>query len=55
MGHSVKVAEDHYLGLITVDPKATTLEQAMKIEGLAKRVVRGVSSGGRRGDAEEAA
>jgi integrase len=32
LGHSVAVAERHYLGLVKVDPKARTLEAAMGIE-----------------------
>jgi integrase len=32
LGHSVVVAEKHYLGVVRVDPAATTLEAAMGIE-----------------------
>jgi integrase len=36
LGHSVSVAERHYLGVVSVDPEARTLEQAL---GLSGRIV----------------
>lgn len=34
LGHSVKVAEDHYVNQVLVDPSAKTLEEAMGIKDL---------------------
>lgn len=36
LGHSVTVAERHYLGVVRVDPEAKTLEAAMGIDGGAQ-------------------
>jgi hypothetical protein len=32
LGHSVAIAEKHYLGVVHVDPAAKTLEAAMGVE-----------------------
>ncbi|MBD3162138.1 MAG: tyrosine-type recombinase/integrase [Candidatus Latescibacteria bacterium] len=53
LGHSVSVAEKHYLGAVTdIDPEARTIEAAMGIEDLLKKVApvrgrarKGASSG----------
>jgi integrase len=48
LGHSITVAERHYVGLIRgLDPEAKTLEQVMQIESQAARIISSVSSGGR--------
>lgn len=39
LGHSVQVAERHYVGLVRVSREAKTLEAAMQIEELAERVI----------------
>jgi len=44
LGHSVTVAERHYVGNIHVDPAATTLEAAMGIQDRIQRLV--ASAGG---------
>jgi integrase len=47
LGHSITIAERHYVGLIRgLDPNAKTLEQLMQIEKQAKHIIRSVSSGG---------
>jgi integrase len=44
LGHSVAVAEKHYLGVIRGIPReARTLEHAMQIEELAQKVIQGAS------------
>jgi hypothetical protein len=44
LGHSVTVAEQHYLGVIRGIPReARTLEHAMQIEELAQKVIEGAS------------
>lgn len=40
LGHSVTIAEKHYLGVVHVDPNAKTLEAAMKIEELLRKEFR---------------
>jgi integrase len=50
LGHSVAVAQRHYLGLIRGIPRdARTLEQAMQIEDPVKRIVASVASSRRAG------
>lgn len=39
LGHSVAVAERHYLGLLKLPPTARTLEAAMSVEALLARVI----------------
>ncbi len=44
-GHSVLVAEEHYTDQIHgIDPAATTLEQALRIEDLCEQIIRSVAS-----------
>jgi integrase len=48
LGHSITIAERHYVGLIRgIDPKARTLEQVMQIEPQAERIVRSMSPASR--------
>lgn len=45
LGHSVAVAERHYLGVVRGIPReARTLESAMQIEALAQRIIEEVSA-----------
>ncbi len=44
LGHSVKVAEDHYLGVVRVSPEARTIEAAMQIDKQVAAVIDSVSS-----------
>lgn len=37
LGHSVAIAEKHYVGMVNIDPAAKTLEQALGIEDLLKK------------------
>ena len=52
LGHSIAVAEKHYLGLVTVPDGARTLEQAMGVEKIAAKVV---ATAGRPRERERAA
>jgi integrase len=49
LGHSVAVAERHYVGLIRIAREARTLEQAMQIEDIVKRIVASAASTRRAG------
>jgi hypothetical protein len=51
LGHSVTVAEKHYLGVVRGIPReARTLEAAMQIEDLARQVGERVGVSGIEGD-----
>jgi integrase len=39
LGHSVTIAEKHYLGIVRVSPEAKTLEAAMGVEDLLAKIV----------------
>ncbi len=41
LGHAVDVAERSYLGVLTIDAKATTIEAAAGIEDIARRIAGG--------------
>jgi integrase len=38
LGHTVAIAEKYYLGVIRIDPMASTLEKAMSIGDLAEKI-----------------
>ena len=42
LGHSVTIAERHYVGLVSIPSEAHTLEQAMGVENLAEQIVAAV-------------
>lgn len=55
LGHSVQVAEKHYLGLVRGIPReAQTLEQAMQIADEMGKVLGAVTKGGRRAGSQPA-
>jgi hypothetical protein len=43
LGHSVQVAEKHYLGLIRIAPDARDLETAMGVNAQLERVISAVA------------
>jgi hypothetical protein len=45
LGHSIAVMESRYAGLVSIDPSAKSVEQAMDIEGQLRVVIRATKAG----------